>query len=69
MKEIKHPEIQEGEVFLTNADLDNFKEIGWKTKRLGKVTFNIYGKRFRSESFFPVFVQRKELEEVGITIS
>lgn len=57
-----HPELREGEVFLTNAL--SLSGIGWKTKRSGYVAYDIYGKPIHG--MFPVFVQRKELEKAGI---
>ena len=88
-----HPELMEGEVFLTNISdievvldmesgrynftggkvtqqdklngiLKNFEMIGWRTKRLGNIGYDIYGNIY--ESGMPVFVQRSELEAAGI---
>ncbi|MFA5732018.1 MAG: hypothetical protein WC934_08440 [Acidithiobacillus sp.] len=40
-----HPELQEGEMWLTNINNDyEFNKISYKTKRIGKVAYNIYGK-------------------------
>lgn len=62
-----HPETQEGEVFLTNADSEGFAEhIGWKSKRKGEVAYDVHNKPVKSYDFFPVFVQRSELEAGGI---
>lgn len=65
----KHPELQEGEVFLRNTDSVGFRKIGWKTKRQGRTPYDVYGNVINSPSpnFFPVFVQRSELEEAGIS--
>ncbi len=72
----KHPEIQNGEVFLTNVgdnhDFssvymehgDGFSNIGWKTKRRGSIAYDIYGKPVSGMK--PVFVQRDELKKGGI---
>lgn len=70
----KHPEIQDGEMFLTNVgsysemrfamEDDGFTAIGWKTKRQGVIAYDIYGKPVHG--MVPVFVQRKELEKAGI---
>lgn len=61
-----HPELREGEVFLTNTSSEQFGQIGYKTKRLGDVAYDIYGKYV--DNLQPVFVQRSELEECGIVI-
>ncbi|MDO8560786.1 MAG: hypothetical protein Q7R91_01055 [bacterium] len=71
-----HPELQDGEVFLTNASDDDWdrisddphsswESIGWKTKRMGNVAYDIIeGKPV--PGMFPVFVQKRELMEAGI---
>ena len=62
-----HPEAREGEVFLTNSDTKGFvNHIGWKSKRKGEVAYNVDNKPVNSYDFFPVFVQRSELEKGGI---
>jgi len=63
-----HPEVKEGEVFLTNADIEGLCHIGWKSKRKGSVAYDIHNKPIPSfgHDFFPVFVQRSELEAGGI---
>ena len=66
----KHPELQDGEVFLTNADAEGWRTIGWRTKRQGNVAYDRDGSPVRSlEPFFPVFVQEKELADAGIKIT
>lgn len=55
-----HSELRDGEVFLKNATMLEFRELTWMTKRLG---------RYAQESFsgltlagrYPVFVKRSEL--------
>lgn len=73
---IHHPELKEGEVFLTNVSNDDmsrrimnsretdWEAIGWKTKRLGNIAYDIYNKII--VGMFPVFVQRSELQKSGI---
>jgi hypothetical protein len=62
-----HPECRAGEVFLTNTDDKDWDDIGWKSKRRGQVAYDRSGLPvLTSGSFFPVFVQRDELEEAGI---
>jgi len=60
-----HPEIRAGEVYLCNASLDDFQNsIGWKSKRLGKIAFDISGKIIPLiNRLFPVFVLKKELQK------
>ncbi len=65
-----HPELQEGEVFLSNDNLESYKGLVWKIKRKGKVPYDtsdsvIHG----ADEYFPVFVQRFELEEAGVDIN
>lgn len=73
---VNHPEIMKGEVFLTNVGEgrdfgmsfplhnDDFAAIGWKTKRCGRIAYDIYGKPVSGME--PVFVQRDELKKGGI---
>lgn len=67
MIERKHPETREGEIYLTNCCLDVFNnpddeyyKIGWKTKRKGKVAYDIYGNII--ENAYSVFIQIEEYE-------
>lgn len=68
-----HPELRNGEVFITNAseEDDGWDSIGWKTKRKGEFSYDIHGKPlgYRWPDSFPVFALRKELEEAGIDTS
>lgn len=71
-----HPELREGEVFLTNIESPlrsreertigtaRFHEIIYQTKRLGEVAYTTSGQVLKGNS--PVFVQRQELLEAGI---
>lgn len=38
-----HPELRKGEVFITNADADSYRFVGWETKRAGEVSYDISG--------------------------
>ena len=58
---IKHPEIEDGEMFLSNADEEGYQGIGWKTKRRGNIAFGKSGNRVIG--LFPVFVQKQEYDE------
>lgn len=62
----KHPELQEGEVFLGNFIYGNFLKISYKTKRLGRMTYDRHGKPLTESSVYPVFAQRDELKAEGI---
>jgi len=60
-----HPEIREGEIFITNihADFmygDGFNKINWKTKRKGNVAYTTDGRI--DKDGYPVFIQLKEYE-------
>lgn len=62
-----HPEAQQGEVLLTNADLDTYKNhIGRTTKRRGVVAYDMHNRPIHGSALFPVFVQRSDLEADGI---
>lgn len=65
----QHPELQEGEVFLTNCfpPRGGGAKIGWKTKRFGTVAYDIAGKPVPGG--YPCFVQKEELITAGIDIS
>ena len=60
-----HPEIRDGEMFITNCGFgmssDSYRKIGWRTKRKGEVAYTIRGKPI--ENTYPVFIQIKEYEE------
>ncbi len=73
-----HPELQDGEVFITNASdsssgkypgdtRSDWDACGWKTKRRGKVAYDIHGKPI-SAGVFPIFARREELEAAGVKI-
>lgn len=65
-----HPELREGEIFLTNVgfdfDTEEWRNIGWRTKRMGICAYDVDGKVL--EHTRPVFVQRKEMEKAGINL-
>jgi len=63
IKNQNHPEKYAGEVYLTNSFKGDLDDIGWKTKRAGTVALDIHGEPCgEAPDFFPVFVQRSELE-------
>jgi hypothetical protein len=55
---MKHTELRDGEMFLTNADIEGYSQIGWKTKRKGNIAYDKDEKIARG--LFPVFVQKEE---------
>jgi len=62
-----HPDRREGEVWITNATEVQFREMAWKTKRLGYEAYNRCGHLipFSEEGLLPVFVQSSELKKAG----
>lgn len=67
MLRLGHPELQTGEMYLTNCCFDIFKdmddsyhEIGWNTKRKGKIAYDNNGNII--EDSYPVFIQIEEYE-------
>jgi hypothetical protein len=57
-----HPELREGEMFLSNYMLDNFdfKRIGWHSKRKGRQAYDVEGTELTG--YIPVFVQKEEYD-------
>ena len=56
-----HPELREGEMFLTNTTNEDYVKIGWISKRRGNHAYTIHGTEIKW--YAPVFVQKKEYEE------
>lgn len=62
---LRHPEQRDDEVFLANYER-NIDDIGWESKRQGRVAFDIYGNNMSGfASLFPVFIKRAEIIERG----
>ena len=63
-----HPELQVGEMFLTNVTKSfgyinpNYNLIGYKSKRKGNVAFTIFGKIINDT--YPVFIKISEFNKV-----
>ena len=57
----KHPELEEGETFLTNSTLENYPHIGWKTKRKGMIAYDVNDVPVKG--LIPVFVQQSEISK------
>jgi len=52
-----HPERREDEIYLCNTSEEEFRFIGWQTKRLGNQAYTIEGHRINPISkLYPVFV-------------
>jgi hypothetical protein len=63
-KQLQHPGARKGEVWIGNFTEHDFDRIGLATKRLGMIPVKKMGSWSRHGSFFPVFVQRQELEKL-----
>lgn len=55
-----HPECGGDEVFVGNHHQAGFRELPWKTKRVGNVAYDERGNPLDDAQFFPVFVKRAE---------
>lgn len=65
MKQTSHPELRQGEVFITNSTKLG-AEVVWKTKRVGGFAYRTDGTVWKEG--VPVFASIKELQEAGITV-
>lgn len=65
----KHPELQDGEVWLANVRQSTFDgRLGWKTKRIGKQAYNDKGDPIPpTYGLFPVFAQESEMDTLGVS--
>jgi hypothetical protein len=78
-RNLNHPELKKGEVFVTNISSEyhfdlktkefvpdenalmlNFNQIGWKTKRMGEVAYDVSGHKI--SGMRPVFRKENEPE-------
>jgi len=70
-----HPELQKGEVFLTNIPDEESAAHGhglkrvekWKTKRMGRIAYDINGHQI--DNMLPVFVQKDEVVDMEADLS
>lgn len=53
-----HPELLEDEIFVTNTANMEMTSIGWKSKRLGAIAYDIYGNEV--SGLYPVFRNKHE---------
>lgn len=59
----KHPELLDGEVFLTNATEASYNSFDWKTKRMGVIAYDNKGLSVQSLGLRPCFIRREEVEK------
>lgn len=60
---MRHPEMNDGEIFISNLYISQIHQCGWETKRAGVIAYDINGKPIPSlYDLVPVFVQRSEIE-------
>ena len=48
----KHPELKKGEMFITNSEYYKYFKIGWKSKRIGIQSYDIYGKKLKNMQLY-----------------
>ena len=68
IKATPHPEAKPSEVFIANTTSQGFWDIGWHSKRAGKVAYMSNGEPIVDSDLFPVFVARAEIEAMGFRI-
>lgn len=61
-----HPELNDTEIFVCNANADMWNAIELETKRKGTTAFYYDGTEIRDTRWFPVFAQASELAFLGI---
>jgi hypothetical protein len=61
-----HPEATDREVWIGNMFGSDFIHVGWTSKRMGKIAYDVNGKVI--PGFRPIFVARVEVEASGIAI-
>jgi hypothetical protein len=58
----QHPEKRDNERFLTNATIESFATITFKTKRMGLIAYTINGDPTK-ELLYPVFITEAEFDK------
>lgn len=59
-----HPEQLKGEIYLGNFFYKNLSRIGWNSKRVGSISYDIEGNIIPSfDGLSPVFIKITEVEE------
>lgn len=61
---IKHPEQYDDEVLVSNSSLSDISRIGWESKRIGVIAYDVYGNPI--EGSVPVFISKHEIKENGL---
>lgn len=67
--DFKHPECLMNEVFLKNMSEENFKELNFSTKRIGKQSYDGKGNKLESKNWYPTFVTKNELKAKSLILS
>lgn len=61
-----HPEKLETEIYLGNYTYDNLCHCGWKSKRVGEIAYDIYGRiihqNYWHNKLVPVFILKEEVQ-------
>ena len=61
-----HPELREGEVFITNIDEERYSTIPYQTKRRGTCSYNRDRQIIdNTGNIFPVFAQESEVVKIN----
>lgn len=63
-----HPELLQGEVFVSNCSREQYFNLNFKTKRIGRQALDGNGKILNSKNWFPVFIGSIELESLQVTL-
>lgn len=62
-----HPEQYSDEIFVGNADKNDYADIKWKTKRKGDQAYDRYGNKIpRETGIRPVFINKIEFYRLGL---
>ena len=59
-----HPECLKNETFIGNYTAENFRNLGYKTKRVGNMPLDPYGNPINDPNLSPVFVETDEIKRI-----
>lgn len=59
---MRHPEQQDGEIFLGNLGVKAFIACGWGSKRRGIVALDANGDTIENPESFPVFIRKSDVQ-------
>ncbi|MFH0845944.1 MAG: hypothetical protein V1851_00905 [Patescibacteria group bacterium] len=62
----EHPELKEGEVFLTNGTVRDFHRIKCGSKRLGEKAYNTNGEMVNHLGLRPIFKKENDKHNFGL---